>query len=164
MDGIEQSENVQRALTARSNERKQDNSFAFAVLALNVLDPAMGSGHFLVRAVEYLAQEIVNHPTTRRMTEKNVSNGPSRRTREEIVGAGHVPVSAGVSQEQAEIAYWRRRVVEACIYGVDRNPLAVELSKLSLWLTCIAIDEPLNFLDHHLHSGNSLLWAQTSQV
>ena len=45
------------------------------------------------------------------------------------------------------MAYWRRRVVEACIYGVDLNPLAVELTKLSLWLTCIAADEPLNFID-----------------
>jgi Uncharacterized conserved protein len=164
IDDIAQSKTVQRALIARSKERQQDNSFAFAVLALNVLDPAMGSGHFLVRAVEYLAQAIVNHPTTRRMTEKIVSNGPSRRTREEIVNAGHVPVPVGVSQEQAEIAYWRRRVVEACIYGVDRNPLAVELSKLSLWLTCIAIDEPLNFLDHHLHCGNSLLWAEMPEL
>jgi hypothetical protein len=164
IDEIDQTEAVQQSIKARSIERQQDNSFALGILQLNVLDPAMGSGHFLVRAVEYLAQKIVNHATTMRMTEKVVANGPSRRTREEILAAGHVPVSAGVSQEQAEIAYWRRRVVEACIYGVDRNPLAVELTKLSLWLTCIAIDEPLNFLDHHLHRGNSLLWAGISEL
>src|SRR5437870_196695 len=98
------------------------------------------------------------------MTEKIVAAGTSRRTREEILATGHIPVSVGVSQEQAEIAYWRRRVVEACIYGVDKNPLAVELTKLSLWLTCIAVDEPLNFLDHHLHCGNSLLWAKTKDL
>lgn len=164
LDDIEQSEPVQSSLKAGSRERKQNNSFALAVLRLNVLDPAMGSGHFLVRAVEYLAQKIVNHPTTKRMTEKIVATGSSRRTREEIISAGHIPVSLGVSQEQAEIAYWRRRVVEACIYGVDKNPLAVELTKLSLWLTCIAIDEPLNFLDHHLHCGNSLLWAEAREL
>ena len=43
------------------------------------------------------------------------------------------------------MAYWRRRVVEACIYGVDLNPLAVELAELSLWLTTISSDQPLNF-------------------
>ncbi len=89
---------------------------------------------------------------------------PKRRSREEIVKAGKIPVSPGASQEQAEIAYWRRRVVEACIYGVDVNPLAVELAKLSLWLTCIAADEPLNFLDHHLRTGNSLLWANPDEM
>lgn len=164
IEGINQRDDVREAVTARSTEKQQNNSFAHAVLELNVLDPAMGSGHFLVRAVEYLAQEIVNHPTTRRMTEKIVASGPSRRSRDEILAAGRVPVSVGVSQEQAEIAYWRRRVVETCIYGVDRNLLAVELTKLSLWLTCIAIDEPLNFLDHHLHGGNSLLWAEISEL
>src|SRR6266536_153584 len=164
LDEINQSELVQQAINAQSEERKQNNSFAFAVLKLNVVDPAMGSGHFLVRAVEFLADEIVNHATTRRMTEKIVSTGSSRRTKEEILAANRIPVPQGVSQEQAEIAYWRRRVVESCIYGVDKNPLAVELTKLSLWLTCIAVDEPLNFLDHHLHCGNSLLSAKTKEL
>lgn len=135
-----------------------------AVLRLNMLDPAMGSGHFLVRATEWLAEQIVYHPTTRLMTEQIVHSGPSRRTREGIVKAGRIPVPPGISQEQAEIAYWRRRVVEACIYGVDVNPLAVELAKLSLWLTCIAADEPLNFLDHHLRHGNSLLSASPDEL
>jgi hypothetical protein len=152
---IEQTASVKRALAARSDEKKRDNSFAYAVLQLNVVDPAMGSGHFLVRAVEWLAAEIVRHPTTRRMTAQVIAHGERRRSRDEILQASLIPVAPGMSQEQAEIAYWRRRVVEACIYGVDLNPLAVELTKLSLWLTCIAIDQPLNFLDHHLRSGNS---------
>lgn len=121
----------------------KDNSFASDVLQLNVLDPAMGSGHFLVRVTEWLADEIVYHPTTKFQIER---------------------VSPGMSQEQAEISYWRRRVVEACIYGVDMNPLAVELAKLSLWLTCIASEEPLNFLDHHLRAGNSLIGASVSEL
>ena len=62
------------------------------------------------------------------------------------------------------MAYWRRRVVEACIYGVDLNPLAVELAKLSLWLTTISSDKPLNFLDHHLRFGNSLIGARLDQL
>ncbi len=73
-------------------------------------------------------------------------------------------MAPGLSHEQAEVSYWRRRVVEACIFGVDMNPLAVELAKLSLWLTCIASEEPLNFLDHHLRPGNSLMGAGVSEL
>ena len=161
---IESRPEVQAALKAKSVEKMHDNSFAHALLQLNILDPAMGSGHFLVRATEWLARKIFDHPTTRRMTEQIVTGGKTKRTRAEIQRDGLVPVSPGLSQEQAEIAYWRRRVVEACIYGVDLNPLAVELTKLSLWLTCIATDEPLNFLDHHLRCGNSLLHAHTDEL
>jgi hypothetical protein len=164
IDEIEAGAQVQQALRARSLEQKRDNSFALAVLQLNLVDPAMGSGHFLVRATEWLAEQIVYHPTTRLMTEQIVATGQKRRSREDILRDGRIPVPPGFSQEQAEIAYWRRRVVEACIYGVDLNPLAVELAKLSLWLTCIAADEPLNFLDHHLRVGNSLLWANPDEL
>jgi type I restriction-modification system DNA methylase subunit len=164
LDEIEAGEEVRRALAAKSEEKQRDNSFALGVLRLNLVDPAMGSGHFLVRATEWLAEQVVYHPTTRLMTEPVVANGPGRRTREEILAAGRIPVAPGISQEQAETAYWRRRVVEACIYGVDLNPLAVELAKLSLWLTCIAADEPLNFLDHHLRHGNSLLYAAPEEL
>lgn len=136
---LEESKSVQNAIKSG----KKDNSFADAVLELNILDPAMGSGHFLVRATEWLADRIVEHPTTKFQV---------------------VFVSPGLSQEQAEISYWRRRVVEACIYGVDSNPLAVELTKLSLWLTCIASNEPLNFLDHHFRVGNSLIGARLDDM
>src|SRR6266487_1524168 len=121
---------------------KQDNSFANEVHKLNLCDPAMGSGHFLVEATTFLADHIVYHPTTKFQAE----------------------FVKGKSQEDAEIAYWRRRVVEACIYGVDLNPLAVELAKLSLWLTTISSDQPLNFLDHHLRVGNSLVGARLDQL
>lgn len=164
IDQIEASPAVQRALKAKTPDRRRDNSFALEVLKLNVVDPAMGSGHFLVRATEWLAEQIVYHPTTRTMTEPIVATGQKRRSREDILRDGRVPVPPGFSQEQAEIAYWRRRVVEACIYGVDLNPLAVELAKLSLWLTCIAAEEPLNFLDHHLRVGNSLLFARPDEL
>src|SRR5208282_1585819 len=120
----------------------KENSFAGEVLKLNICDPAMGSGHFLVEATIYLADHIVYHPTTKFQAE----------------------FSKGVSQEETEMAYWRRRVVESCIYGVDLNPLAVELAKLSLWLTTISSDQPLNFLDHHLRCGNSLIGARLDQL
>jgi len=164
LDEIEASPEVQAALRAKSEEKRRDNSFALAVLKLNIVDLAMGSCHFQVRATEWLAEEIVYHPTTRLMTETIVPLGQNRRSREDILKDGKIPVPPGFSQEQAEIGYWRRRVVEACIYGVDVNPLAVELAKLSLWLTCIAADEPLNFLDHHLRQGNSLLFARPQEL
>src|SRR5207247_10808422 len=109
---------------------------------LNTCDPAMGSGHFLVEATTVLADQIVYHPTTKFQAE----------------------FIRGESQEDSELAYWRRRVVEACIYGVDVNPLAVELAKLSLWLTTIASDQPLDFLDHHLCCGNSLIGARLEDL
>ncbi|MCH8011402.1 MAG: N-6 DNA methylase [Candidatus Marinimicrobia bacterium] len=131
--------NVQKA----KGKGAEDNSFANEIMKLNVLDPAMGSGHFLVRVTEFLADQIVYHPTTELQIED---------------------VPRGLSHEEAEISYWRRRVVESCIYGVDLNPLAVELAKLSLWLTCIAVKQPLSFLDHHLRPGNSLIGANLSEL
>lgn len=136
---IHESKKVQTAI----KKTIQDNSFAEEVLKLKVLDPAMGSGHFLVRATEFLAEQILYHPTTLLQVET---------------------VPKGLSHEQAEISYWRRKVVESCVYGVDLNPLAVELAKLSLWLTCITTDQPLSFLDHHLRVGNSLIGAKLADL
>ena len=89
------------------------------ILSLKILDPATGSGHFLVGVVDYLAEELITHPMAPIMTES--------------------------ASEETELAYWRRRVVESCVYGVDLNPMAVELAKLSLWLHTVAKGEPLSF-------------------
>lgn len=97
-----------------------------AVLSLDVLDPAMGSGHFLVEVTDHLAQFLAAH-------------GPR------------------LEHETDPVGHWRRAVVVACIYGVDLNPLAVELARLSLWLRTVSTDKPLSFLDHHLRCGNSLI-------
>jgi hypothetical protein len=96
------------------------------LLSLTVCDPAMGSGHFLVEAVDQLARALIR------------------------AGVDH-----GGGAEN-ELAACKRRVVERCVYGVDPNPLAVELAKLSLWLATVARDRPLSFLDAHLVCGNSL--------
>ena len=66
--------------------------------------------------------------------------------------------------EESELTYYRRRVVENCIYGVDLNPLAVELAKLTLWLTTMAKSKPLSFLNHHLRVGNSLIGARITDL
>ena len=108
------------------------------ILSLKVLDPATGSGHFLVGVVDYLAEELITHPDAPHMTE--------------------------TASEDTELAYWRRRVVESCVYGVDLNPMAVELAKLSLWLHTVAKGEPLSFLDHHIRCGNSLIGAKIENL
>ena len=128
-------------------EVEPDDRFAEAVLRLNVCDPAMGSGHFLVEAVELLAETVAGHPTTRVRPVLNLDLTPRLKTD----GSGEP-----LETYEATLAYWKRRIVEACLYGVDLNPLAVELAKLSLWLK--TVDRvPLNFLDHHLRCGNALL-------
>src|SRR5205085_10322613 len=66
--------------------------------------------------------------------------------------------------EETDLTYWKRRVAQQCIYGVDLNPLAVELAKLSLWLITAAKDHPLSFLDHHLRTGNALIGAWLEDV
>jgi len=116
--------------------KSSDADIVQAVLTVNVLDPAMGSGHFLVEATEYIARFLVDY--------------------------GILP--EGKTAEEADLAYWKRRVVQSCIYGVDLNPLAVELAKLSLWLITVAKDRPLSFLDHHLRPGNSLVGARLTAL
>ncbi len=114
-------------------------SFDDRVLELRVLDPAMGSGHFLVRACQYLAEEIATNPYT---------------------GDPEVDDSA----DESALAHWKRRVVERCLFGVDLNPLAVELAKLGLWLETVSMDRPLTFLDHRLRVGNSLIGASLDRL
>ncbi|MCB0003757.1 MAG: N-6 DNA methylase, partial [Anaerolineae bacterium] len=113
---------------------------ARAVLDVNILDPAMGSGHFLVAAVDYVARFLVEKGAEEDGKEGKEGNGES------------------------QLAYWRRRVAQACIYGVDLNPLAVELAKLSLWLATVSKNKPLSFLDHHLRCGNSLIGARVADL
>jgi hypothetical protein len=104
------------------------------ILDLKVVDPAMGSGAFLVAACEYLAAAYESA----------------------LVRSGSChPTDLGPS-DQAAI---RRTVAERCLYGVDSNPMAVQLARLSLWLTTLAADRPLTFLDHHLQTGDSLVGA-----
>lgn len=129
-----------------SPEAEPDDRFAEAVMRLNLCDPAMGSGHFLVEAVALLAETVAAHPTTAPRPAYDAQGLPQ-----------------GEATDASTLAYWRRRVAEACIYGVDLNPLAVELAKLSLWLQ--TVDRvPLSFLDHHLRVGNSLIGARLADL
>jgi hypothetical protein len=103
------------------------------VLEFKVCDPAMGSGHFLVDAANQMAGLVV-------------------ALIEEVPHVEGMRVSVTSRPND-----WRRRITRHCIYGVDLNPLAVNLAKLSLWLNCFAIEHKLTFLDHHVRCGNSLI-------
>jgi len=127
-----------RGENRRLLEQQRDGLFKKArerVLNLKVLDPAMGSGHFLVSTCDYLA---------RRMAELEAE-------------------LAGEETEEAVQAL-KRTVAERCLYGVDLNPLATELAKLSLWLHTVAKGKPLSFLDHHLRTGNSLIGTRLKDM
>lgn len=104
-------------------------------LGLRICDPAAGSGHFLVGAVEYVAQFIATDP----------SYG-------EQEGA-----------EPLELAEIRRLIAERCIYGVDINPMAVELARLSLWLATVDREQPLTFLEN-LRVGNSIVGTSVQDL
>jgi hypothetical protein len=121
---------VRRTLSPLVDGRSADQ-----ILSLRVLDPAMGSGAFLVAACRFL----------------------SECCEQAMVRDGQW-VDADITL--ASRATIRRNVAERCLYGVDRNPTAVQLARLSLWLTTLAADRPLTFLDHHLASGNSLIGAR----
>lgn len=122
------------------------------LLDLKICDPAMGSGAFLVQACRWLSDRLVDAWKEAEADGKRVDgNG---RVVEDADTEDFDPLSQDV-EERTIFAY--RLVVERCLYGVDKNPLAVELTKLSLWLTTMAKRRPFNFLDHNLRSGDSLL-------
>ena len=100
-----------------------------ALLSLKICDPACGSAAFLIAATEYLGEKLAKI-----------------RIQDEY-------------PNDTEIRHARRDILRHCIYGVDLNPMAVELAKVSLWLTAATNDLPLNFLDHKIKCGNSLISA-----
>ena len=163
-----------RAFEDRSRELKSDRrprdarraelarlDPAEAVLDLKVLDPAMGSGHFLVTAVDFLSDYIA----------ELVEYVPA--VPEWLDGAYESPLVARVSAVRQDIlrraresrwvmdesqltdqAIIRRMVLKTCIFGMDKNLLTVELAKVSLWLHSFTVGAPLSFLDHHLRCGD----------
>ncbi|MBK5232188.1 MAG: Eco57I restriction-modification methylase domain-containing protein [Thermoleophilia bacterium] len=104
-----------------------------ALLELRVCDPAVGSGHFLIGALDHIARAIVRS-------------------------------GSATSPGDSELQSARRAVVERCVYGMDPNPLAVELAKLSLWLATVAKDRPLSFVDAHLICGNSVIGTSIEEM
>jgi len=103
-----------------------------ALLALKICDPACGSGHFLIAAAHRLAKRLAS------------------------IRAGEEEPAPSIIQHAL------RDVIGHCVYGVDLNPMAVELCKISLWMEALEPGKPLTFLDHHIQCGNSLLGCSPS--
>ena len=110
------------------------------VLALKVCDPAMGSGAFLVEACRALGDRLV----------RAWERWPDARPK--------------IPEDEDEPLHARRLVAQRCLYGVDKNPRAVELAKLSLWLATLARDHEFTFLDHALKCGDSLVGLDAKQI
>ena len=109
------------------------------ILDLKVCDPAMGSGAFLVEACRQLGDALVE------------------------AWRAHDAMPE-IPPDENEIIFARRQVAQRCLYGVDRNPKAVDLAKLSLWLVTLAKDHPLTFLDHALRPGDALVGLSRRQL
>ena len=109
------------------------------ILEIKVCDPAMGSGAFLVEACRQLGDALVE------------AWQADDTRREELSG-------------EDELIAARRIVAQRCLYGVDRNPVAVDLAKMSLWLVTLAKNHPLTFVDHALRHGDSLLGLSRDQI
>jgi len=120
------------------------------ILDLKVCDPAMGSGAFLVQACRFLSARLVEAWTVEEAAGRVVD--VAGHVHEPGTSVEPLPAGAEVRAEHA-----RRFIAERCLYGVDLNPLAVELAKLSLWLVTLAKGRPFGFLDHNLRCGDSLL-------
>ena len=112
--------------------RLGENPTPEQILSLKVCDPAMGSGAFLVETGKQLAEALVKAWRAHRCT-------------------------PALPPDEDEALHARRRVALHCLYGVDKNPRAVELAQLSLWLATLARDHEFTFLDHALKCGDSLL-------
>ena len=137
---------------------------AEAVLDLKVLDPAMGSGHFLVTAVDflsdYVAELVESAPAAAEWLRDGYESPLVERIdaiRNDILRRAAESAWAIDDSLLTDRAIIRRMVLKRCIYGVDKNPLTVELAKVSLWLHSFTTGAPLSFLDHHLRHGDSLI-------
>jgi hypothetical protein len=132
------------------------------LLDIKVCDAAMGSGHFLVEAVDFLTDRLID--VLNRYPEHNPVLSMLDRIRASIVAEMERQGIAVDSRRLDDTQLLTRVVMKRCIYGVDLNEMAVELAKVSLWLHTFTVGAPLSFLDHHLRWGNSLLGATVREA
>ncbi len=160
------------ALTPPNWEALDSIDPASNMLKLQVCDPAMGSGHFLVTLVDYLADQVLEQlfhaeaavaaqPWAAHLVERGrpwqspeVARIADIRQRILATAREH---GWAVDEHQLDDRHIVRRIIlKRVIHGVDKNPMAVELAKLALWLHTFTVGAPLSFLDHHLKGGDSL--------
>lgn len=122
------------------------------LLKLTICDMAMGSGAFLVQACRYLSERLLEA--------WGAAEGAEDSDRRLITAEGFLatnPDEAIPADPDERLVLARRLIADRCLYGVDKNPLAVDMAKLSLWLITLAKGQPFSFLDHALRCGDSLL-------
>ncbi|MFL5591406.1 MAG: Eco57I restriction-modification methylase domain-containing protein, partial [Ktedonobacteraceae bacterium] len=133
---------------------------AAEILELKVCDMAMGSGAFLVQVCRYLSEKLVESWEN---AEQSLPGKP-QITPEGLPSTGALHETLLPRDPDERLAIATRLVSERCIYGVDKNPLAVEMAKLSLWLITLNKNRPFTFLDHALRCGDSLLGVNLRQL
>ena len=165
---------LQRAEGFRKQGMKPDNPAKVAntyshlvdeLFDLRVLDPAMGSGHFLVEAVDYVCDRILGQKEGfLQAFPWNPVTAFLEKTRQAILAEMERQSVTIDASRLTDINLLKRHILKRCIYGVDLNPMAVELAKVSLWLDCFTLGAPLSFLNHHLKFGNSLIGTTVQDV
>ncbi|MGI8412948.1 MAG: Eco57I restriction-modification methylase domain-containing protein [Solirubrobacteraceae bacterium] len=130
------------------------------LLRLTVCDMAMGSGAFLVQACRYLSERLVEAWEAA----ETAAGGRVVVTPEGDLASGAPDEQPLPRDAEERLAVARRVVSDRCLYGVDKNRLAVEMGKLSLWLVTLQKDRPFTFLDHRLRCGDSLLGVDLKQL
>ncbi|MDQ2906773.1 MAG: BREX-1 system adenine-specific DNA-methyltransferase PglX [Chloroflexota bacterium] len=154
----QRSTSTQAPETEAYNVHRDLNSAFFNI---KVLDPAMGSGHFLVEAVDYITDRMTKflagfpwNPVVEALAE-------TRKTIQRAMERQEVSIDP---ERLTDINLLKRQVLKSCIYGVDVNQMAVELAKVSVWLDSFTLGAPLSFLDHHLKWGNSLIGGDVQEA
>ncbi len=144
-----------------------DTDPAEAILKLRVCDPAMGSGHFLVSLVDTLADHVLDAMAEAAALAGDLAYASPLANKIEDIRRTILKNarSANWTIDEAQLDdrhIVRRMVLKRCVYGVDKNPMAVELAKVALWLHTFTVGAPLSFIDHHLRAGDSLfgLWVR----
>ncbi len=130
-------------------------------LNVRVLDPAMGSGHFLVEVVDYVSNRLIDFLNA---WSENPVWAFLEKTRDDILNDMERQKVTIDADRLTRVSLLKRAVLKRCVYGVDLNAMAVELAKVSLWLDAFTLGAPLSFLDHHLKHGNSLIGARITDV
>jgi len=142
---------------------------ATRMLNLKIVDPAMGSGHFLVSLVDWLSDKVLKATADAEIEAGDGYTSPLvgriATLRADILARATEHGWPIVAEQLDDPHIVRRMVLKRCIYGVDLNPMAVELAKVALWLHSFTVGAPLSFLDHHLRCGNSVLgaWVQPTK-
>lgn len=128
---------------------------------IKVIDPAMGSGHFLVETVDFVTDRLLDFLNG---FPWNPVQAFLEQTRNEILSSAEDHEVTLNPERLTDVNLLKRHVLKRCVYGVDLNLMAVELAKVSLWLHCFTLGAPLSFLDHHLRFGNSLVGVGIDEV